>query len=339
MDLRNHTRILNLSGAALLSVTFGFILSGCLSSGTVSPTTLSAITNCSPGSTICPSAPPASSRNFTSTTTAIGVTTDRILGSTTAPYGFVEYLPGDYNTSTSRQWPLIIMLHGLGEEGPGTSNAEVERAAVHGPNRRIREGRHFPAVILTPQSPVWWDPANVNKLIDYALSHYRIDSGRVYVTGLSMGGGGTWDIGGHSLASTKIAAIVPIAGAAYANSTGAANMTSNHISVWAFHNQDDPTVTIQNSDSWLNAFGGILGSGNSVRADNPTGGPTKTAHFRTSDRRWEWRDGVNETGVTTGATYSTDYHYTVNPTGGHDSWTAAYANEALWTWLFKQTRD
>ncbi len=324
-----YRRRATLISFALLSA----FLTGCLSDGQIA-----AITACAQSSGSCPGVAPSETRDTSSTTTLTGVTTTKILGSTSAPYGFVEYIPGGYNELPSNKWPLIIMLHGLGEQGPANTVTEVNRAAVHGPNRRIREGRHFPAVILTPQTPVWWNSNTVKTFIDFALATYRIDPKRIYITGLSMGGGGTWDIGGHSVASTKIAALVPMCGAAGANSTGAGNIIRNRIAVWAFHNQDDGTVGIGNSDGWMNAFGTILTSGNTVRADNPTGNPTKTAHYRLTDNRWEWRADVNSTGATPGITYSDDLHYTVYPTGGHDAWTKSYANEALWVWLFKQTR-
>ncbi len=274
------------------------------------------------------------SPDLSSTTSLVGTLAYHLRGVTTAPYPFIEYLPGGYSPNSGKRWPIIIMLHGLGEEGQGSTQADLDRAGVHGPNRRIREGRQFPAVILTPMAPAWWDDNLTCQFLDYALANYRIDPARVYVTGLSMGGGGTWGMGGNC--APKIAAIVPIAGAAGANANYAANLYNNHVSVWAFHDQDDPTVGIGNSDGWMDAFGSLMGSLNTVRSGNPTGNPTKTAHQRT-DHLWEWLDPIAPTNLN-GFVYPHEIHYTVYPTGGHDAWTKSYNEEALWNWLFAQVK-
>ena len=301
--------------------------SGCLSSGQIESLSKEALSQeqCLADPGIC---------DVSSTTSVSGTTAYRLRGTTSAPFPYVEYLPGGYSENPGKKWPVIIMLHGLGEQGQGNTQSDLARAAVHGPNRRTREGRHFPAVILTPMTPVWWDDTATCQFLDYALANYRIESRRVYVTGLSMGGGGTWGMGGKC--ANKIAAIVPICGAAGANGTYATNLLNQKVSIWAFHNQDDGTVGIGNSDGWMDAFGGLLTSSNTVRSGNPSGNPTKTAHQR-ADRVWEWIPGVSPENAS-GYDYPRQLHYTVYPSGGHDAWTKTYANEALWTWLFMQIK-
>ncbi|MBS1962110.1 MAG: hypothetical protein JST04_07840 [Bdellovibrionales bacterium] len=310
-----------------LALASGLGASGCLSTGEIQ-----AIGACVDSGTDCEMA--QSNPDLTSTTSLAGTTSYRLRGVTTAPYPFIEYLPGGYSPTGGKRWPLIVMLHGIGEEGQGATEADLDRAGVHGPNRRIREGREFPAVILTPMAPAWWDDNLTCAFVDFALANYRIDSTRVYVTGLSMGGGGAWGLAGKC--ANKVAALVPIAGAAGANGTYAANIFNNKVSVWAFHNQDDGTVAIGNSDGWMDAFGGLMGSTNSVRSGNPTGNPTKTAHQR-SDHVWEWLDPIASTNLA-GYNYPREIHYTVYPSGGHDAWTKTYANEALWNWMFQQVK-
>jgi predicted peptidase len=81
---------------------------------------------------------------------------------------------------------------------------------------------------------------DVNTLVEYMVEKYRVDASRIYVVGLSMGGGVTWDFAGDF--SSKVAAIVPISGASFAADKRCENIASNKIAVWAFHNSGDKIV-------------------------------------------------------------------------------------------------
>jgi predicted peptidase len=112
------------------------------------------------------------------------------LGSTDAPFGFYEYLPKDYNAN-GQEAPLLIFLHGSGEKGNGKN--ELDKAIKFGPGREIKNGRHFPFVILSPQTSDHWNVKKLDDLIKYARKHYNIDKDRIYLTGLSMGAMGLVD--------------------------------------------------------------------------------------------------------------------------------------------------
>lgn len=161
--------------------------------------------------------------------------------------GFYQALPAKYD-STSLKYPLLVFLHGVGELGNGSSDLlKVLNNAVPRllnlktfPPQFIVNGTSFSFVVVSPQFKQWPQPADVNVMVDYAIAHYRIDTTKIYVCGLSMGGGAVWDYG---IAYTKrIAAIVPISGASWPTRDQCRNIANGKLPVWAFHNLDDGTV-------------------------------------------------------------------------------------------------
>jgi len=104
------------------------------------------------------------------------------------------YLPKGYGEEKDQKWPLILFLHGAGERG---SNLELVKK--HGPPRLIEQGREFPFIIASPQCPSgsWWTEKldSLLALLDDIQSKYAVDPNRVYLTGLSMGGFGSWSLG------------------------------------------------------------------------------------------------------------------------------------------------
>ncbi len=175
--------------------------------------------------------------------------------------GYYEALPPGYSTNTSTNYPLLIFIHGLGEVGNGSA-ASLPLVLRNGPPKLINQGS-FPSsftvngktssfIVISPQlnGQDFTGGVPINALIDYVVSRYRIDQSRIYVTGLSMGGGVTWNYAG-ALGSNRVTAIAPICGniPAYlglANEIGRAN-----IPVWAFHNENDGTVTVANTRDWM----------------------------------------------------------------------------------------
>jgi predicted peptidase len=96
-------------------------------------------------------------------------------------------LPTGYKKS-SETWPLVIFLHGSGESGD-----DLNKVKVHGPPKLVETKGAFPFILVSPQSPGrGWNPDVLNGLVDAVIKEYRVDKDRVYLTGLSMGGYGTW---------------------------------------------------------------------------------------------------------------------------------------------------
>jgi predicted peptidase len=156
---------------------------------------------------------------------------------------YLAYVPKDYDKDPGKKWPLIVFLHGAGERG-----TEIEKVKVHGPPK-IAEAKALPFVIVSPQCPPeqWWDVPVLSVWLDEVMSKYRVDPDRVYLTGLSMGGFGTWSWA--EAHPKRFAAIAPICGGGDAFRARALRNTP----VWCFHGEKDPTVPIRASEQMVEA--------------------------------------------------------------------------------------
>ncbi len=172
----------------------------------------------------------------------------------TITYEYLLYLPPTYKSDNTNRWPLVIFLHGAGERG-----SDVNKVAAHGPPKQAAEGREFPFVLVSPQCPEdsWWDVATLQAMLDKILKEEgdRIDRDRIYVTGLSMGGGGTWDW--ISQNGNPFAAAASVCGA----SSYIPIRIKDPVPVWAFHGTADdvvpPWITTLTADQWKQAGGEV----------------------------------------------------------------------------------
>ncbi len=159
-------------------------------------------------------------------------------------FQYLLYLPPGYTTNAAASWPLMVFLHGSGERG-----TNVEAVAVHGPPLLIEQGRDFRCVVVSPQcSGSGWDSAALDAFIQDLVHQYRIDPDRVYVTGLSMGGYGTWDLAVRS--PEKYAAVVPICG----GGTPSLAYKLRDLPLWAFHGALDATVPVARTLEMIDAI-------------------------------------------------------------------------------------
>lgn len=156
---------------------------------------------------------------------------------------YLLYLPADYAQQES--WPLLLFLHGAGERG-----ADLQRVQVHGPPKLIAEGKQFPLIVVSPQCPSgeWWQPHALAALLDEVAEKYKVDLDRVYVTGLSMGGYGTWSLA--AFAPDRFAALVPICGGGDARSV----RRFPQVPVWVFHGAKDSVVPLSASEEMVAAL-------------------------------------------------------------------------------------
>jgi predicted peptidase len=158
---------------------------------------------------------------------------------------YLLYLPKDYGR-TEKKWPLMLFLHGAGERGDN-----LDLVKKHGPPKLVERGKDFPFIIVSPQCPagVWW-PEKLDTLVallDEITSKYAVDTGRVYLTGLSMGGFGTWSLACRH--PGRFGAIAPICG-------GGMWFLADRLKavpVWAFHGARDPVVPLNMSESMVEA--------------------------------------------------------------------------------------
>lgn len=157
--------------------------------------------------------------------------------------GYLLYLPRDYDKEKS--WPLMLFLHGAGERGD-----DLELVKKHGPPKLIAAGKDFPFIVVSPQCPKgrWWEPMELVALLDEISGKYKVDPDRIYVTGLSMGGFGSWRLAAY--APERLAAIAPICGG------GETYWTKEfaHLPVWAFHGAKDTGVPLERSQAMVDAL-------------------------------------------------------------------------------------
>ena len=157
---------------------------------------------------------------------------------------YLLYLPKDYEQKPS--WPLLLFLHGSG--GRGDDLGTVRKIGMA---KVIEAGQDFPFVVVSPQcskSQRSWETAKLTTLLDEIVEKYKVDQDRIYVTGQSMGGFGTWSLAAH--APDCFAAIVPICGGG--DPTKAKEIA--HIPVWVFHGGKDPTVPLKMSQRMVDAL-------------------------------------------------------------------------------------
>jgi predicted peptidase len=227
---------------------------------------------------------------------------DRTVNVAGTEYKYQVFVPE--NWVKNKKWPVILFLHGAGERGDdGLIQTEV---GIGTAVRRYRD--RFPAVIVMPQcrKNVWWAESNMADVamatLAAAQKEFHGDSARTYLTGLSMGGYGTWYLAGKY--PGKFAAIVPICGgilvpdmarqqSAEVSSpyTEAAKKIGSKTPVWIFHGGDDPVVPVTESRRMNDAMKALSG----------------------------------------------EVHYTEYPGVGHNSWEKADAEAELLTWMLSKT--
>ncbi|MGD0091271.1 MAG: prolyl oligopeptidase family serine peptidase [Planctomycetota bacterium] len=162
---------------------------------------------------------------------------------------YLLYLPAGYQDSKEK-WPLMLFLHGAGERG-----ADLEKVKVHGPPKLIaKEGKAFPFILVSPQCPDdgFWSSElqleELNALLDDLVARYRIDPERIYLTGLSMGGFGTWSLACRY--PGRFAALAPICGRGDPKKVE----RIKHVPVWVFHGAKDKTVPPKDSQDMVDAL-------------------------------------------------------------------------------------
>jgi len=166
--------------------------------------------------------------------------------------GFYQAIPPGWSTSTTK-YPVIIFLHGIGERGNGTTElARVKNVAIPKyiaqKTRTMKyyvNGKWQTFVVVSPQlssSYGSWQNFYVDEMINYAIKYLKGDPNRIYLTGLSLGGGGVWKYASTSSTNaSKLAAIVPVCGTN--GLVSASNIATHKVATWAFHSINDPRVS------------------------------------------------------------------------------------------------
>ena len=212
------------------------------------------------------------------------------------------HLPEEIEKAKEGTVPVMLFLHGAGERGDN-----LELVKVHGPPKMVGKGSPIDgAIVVSPQCPAgtWWNTDVVKALLDEVIeSQPAADLSRIYITGLSMGGYGTW--GMISEYPDFFAAAAPICGGGDRNRLDIVKdkgpvtfsikklVRAKDIPIWAFHGDKDGVVPAAESKMLV--------------------------------------DALKEAGAES-------IQYTIYPGVGHDSWSRTYAEPELYKWMFAQKK-
>lgn len=181
-------------------------------------------------------------------------------------YDTLISLPPAYERQGAQAWPLVLFLHGAGERGRdvwavarlglprlltlGNELSDAERTI----GRELRDR----CIVVAPQCPPYevWNETRLLALLDGAARHYRVDPARVYVTGLSLGGFGTWTLAVRH--PQRFAAVVPVCGGGRIADVLLATERNRDalcsLGVWAFHGAKDRVVPPEESERMVGAL-------------------------------------------------------------------------------------
>lgn len=191
---------------------------------------------------------------------------------------YLLFLPPGYGEK-QQSWPLIMFLHGAGERG-----SDLEKVKVHGPPKIVEDKKDFPFIVVSPQCPEndWWTQKNemLINLLDYIVTRYDVDTERIYLTGLSMGGYGTWALAFEN--PERFAAIAPICGG------GGRFMAYRlkDVPVWAFHGAKDNVVPMKESEEMVDAIRGF--GGNAKLTIYPDAGHDSWTETYDNQKLYDW---------------------------------------------------
>ncbi len=167
---------------------------------------------------------------------------------------YLLYLPEGYDKE-KKSWPLILYLHGKSLRGD-----DLEQLKSYGLAAQLENDLSIPFIVVSPQCPddrYWMDEEqDLVRMVDDVAARYYVDPDRIYVTGHSMGGRGTWVLAAKH--PDKFAAIVPLADAP---TDAALAKQVAKVPVWTFHGAKDEVVPVANMRrfvSWVKAAGGDI---------------------------------------------------------------------------------
>jgi hypothetical protein len=172
--------------------------------------------------------------------------------------GYYEYLPQDYN-SNNNLYPIVISLHGKGEKGTTSTNpddikAGVPKVANVGVAKLIKYGAEYPFIVISPQlksSYGTWPPNYVMEVLNYVRKYLRVDPRRIYITGISLGGYGTWTTLGAF--PETFAAAAPVCPGGNSLSKACA-ISAENVPTWGFHGESDGVVSYTVTTKMTNAI-------------------------------------------------------------------------------------
>jgi len=171
----------------------------------------------------------------------------------TVKANYLLFLPKGYDAKSTQRWPLILFLHGIGERG-----SDPWKVKVHGPPKICEKMTNFPFLVVSPQCPngEWWSNEVLETLLDEVIRKHKVDTQRVYLTGLSMGGFGAFALALH--APERFAAVAPICGGGNPfpphGFDARRKAALKSLPFWVFHGDQDEAVPIEESEHMVKAL-------------------------------------------------------------------------------------
>ncbi len=168
-----------------------------------------------------------------------------------SPLNYLLFMPRDTTAVENGKYPLIVTLHGIGERGNDLWKVKGEGLP------KILDGKNdFPFIVVSPQCPSsteWYYDDGIqqklDKMIDSVIARYLVDTNRIYLTGLSMGGIGTLDLAIRY--PKRFAALIPIA---FRIEDGWDLCIIKDIPLWGFHGQKDDIIPVSKAQSVINTL-------------------------------------------------------------------------------------
>lgn len=158
-------------------------------------------------------------------------------------YNFWLYAPNEY-VNENRRVPVIIFLHGASLCGNN-----LQRVRRYGLLHAISKGRYYPCMVIAPQNPGGsWKPEKIARVLDWVIEHHDVDTTRIYVIGMSLGGYGTLDFAGTY--PDRVAAAMALCG----GNTLKDFSGLGQIPLWILHGTADRAVPISQSKKVVEAI-------------------------------------------------------------------------------------
>jgi len=192
-----------------------------------------------------------------------------------ADYPFWLHLPSDSILKSSP--PVLIFLH-----GKSLSGTDLNRVKRYGVISEIEKGRKIPAIVVAPQTNNGWDPDKVKSVLDFVKKNFSVDTNRVYVCGMSMGGYGTLNFAGKY--PELVAAAVALCGGG--NVKDGCNLAT--VPLWIQHGALDNAVPIGESEKIVRAIKNCNGGENLIYTRIPSADHGDLERMFRTDELYEW---------------------------------------------------
>ncbi len=195
---------------------------------------------------------------------------------TTGGYDFMLYTPNEAEAEGHAPLPLIIFLHGASLQG-----SDLKRVERYGPLDAVHKGMDIPAYVMAPQCRSGWDAEKVMKTLEGVMKQASVDTTRIYVIGMSLGGFGTLDFA--STYADRVAAAIGICGGMTKSIDPLATLP-----LWILHGTADRPVPISRSEKIVNRIKQINGGERLIFTRLPGIDHGKPARLFYRHEMYEW---------------------------------------------------